>query len=142
MSRPTVVALGFLAAGALFAASPVAMLSSVGPVRVAGTEMSASTVALWPLVNGDRIETLGSAAVVIFPDKSRVTLHPGAVARIEVNGASSAVRVISDGGAASKLNNSESDNARMIQLGRPVSPRTPVVSGDPDGRRLPALHHN
>lgn len=133
MCRDTAMALVVLCGGTLFAASPVAMLSSLGPVRIAGTDMSASTVALWPLVNGDRIEAISSPAVVILPDKSRITVQPGSMARVEVSGNSVAVRVLSS-----------SEPSRPTPHftfggGRPVSPRT--VVGENEDPRLPGLRH-
>jgi len=139
MGRYAGIALGLLCSSALFAASPAAMLSSVGAVRVAGTDMSASTVALWPLAEGDRIEALSSPAVVILPDRSRVTVNPGSMARIESVGGVMTVRLL-PGSDSSKVS-SETSNGRFISLGRPVSPRTPPVSENGADPRLPGFRH-
>src|SRR5882724_3833493 len=73
--RSTLVLSVFLLSGSAYAAKPIATLSSSGPVVVSGTSMSAATVAFWPVANRDEITTLDSAAVLILPDNSRITLN-------------------------------------------------------------------
>jgi hypothetical protein len=96
------LALALSFAASLFAATPVATLSSTGPVKVAGVEMSASSVAFWPVANGDVIEPMKSAAVLLLPDHSRITVYPGTRAQIQAKGAVVSVKLLS-GAADYKL---------------------------------------
>jgi ferric-dicitrate binding protein FerR (iron transport regulator) len=94
----TVVGLSTVAATSVFAAKPIATLSSVGPVVISGTEMSAVSAMFWPVANLDEISTLGSRAVLILPDRSRITLSSHTKAKIETDGARTRVTVLSGSG--------------------------------------------
>jgi FecR protein len=85
----------FILATALLAEPKTATVSSSGPVRIGGIEMSAASVAFWPLANGDVIETFGARATVILADKSRVTINPSSRVRLETVGQRAKVRVLS-----------------------------------------------
>ena len=87
-----------VAAVSAFAAKPVATLSSVGPVMIGGTEMSAVSAMFWPIANRDEISTLGSRAVLILPDHSRITLASHSKAKIETDGGRTRVTVLSGSG--------------------------------------------
>ena len=87
-----------VAAVSAFAAKPVATLSSVGPVVIDGTEMSAVSSMFWPLANLDQISTLGSRAVLILPDRSRITLASHSTAKIQTDGGRMRVTVLSGSG--------------------------------------------
>ena len=94
----SVVGVVTLAAASAFAAKPVATLSSAGPVVIAGTEMSAVSAMFWPVANLDEITTLGSRAVLILPDRSRITLASHSKAKIETDGARTRVTVLAGSG--------------------------------------------
>src|SRR5258707_1500452 len=85
---------GFLASTAAFAASSVGSVSSMGPIEVGGTKLSASTVSSWPLVGGDVISTGNSPAVVFLTGKGRVTLDANPRVRLERQGEQLSVRLL------------------------------------------------
>lgn len=89
--------LGFVATAALFAAAPVGSVSSMGPVEVGGTTLTASTVSSWPLVAGDVIATGNTPAVVFLSGKGRVTLDANTRVRLEKQGDRLSVRVLGGG---------------------------------------------
>ncbi len=96
--KQTIIGLLTAAAPAAFAAKPIATLSSVGPVFISGTEMSAVSTVFWPFANLDEIRTLGSRAVLILPDRSRITLSSHSKARIESDGVRTRLTVLSGSG--------------------------------------------
>ena len=99
VSIQAVVGVMTLAAVSAFAAKPVATLSSAGPVMIDGTEMSAVSAMFWPVANLDEIRTLGSRAVLILPDRSRITLASHSKAKIETVGARTRVTVLAGSGS-------------------------------------------
>ena len=84
----------FLASTAMFAASSVGSVSSMGPIEVGGTKLLASTVSSWPLVGGDVISTGNSPAVVFLTGKGRVTLDANTRVRLERQGEQLSVRLL------------------------------------------------
>ena len=89
--------LTFLGATALFGANSIGSVSSMGPVEVGGTTLSAATVSSWPLVAGDVIATTKSPAVVFITGKGRVTLEANSRVKVEREGDKVSVRLL--GGA-------------------------------------------
>src|SRR5207253_403934 len=83
MSIKTSVSLGLFVAAILSGADPVGSVSSMGPVDVSGTTLSASTVTSWPLVSGDEVTTKASGAVIFLTGKGRVTMQGNSRVRIE-----------------------------------------------------------
>lgn len=86
--------LGIVISTALFAATPVGSVSSMGPVEVSGTTMTASTVSAWPLVAGDVIATGNVPAVVFLTGKGRVTLAANSRVSLEKQGDQLSVRLL------------------------------------------------
>jgi hypothetical protein len=114
---------------AVSAATTVATVSSVGAVRVSGVEMSADTVASWPLVSGDVIEPVKGSAILILRDRSRVIVPAGSQIKIETDGDAVNVRVLS-GSVDYALTRPES--AKFFIASRPVP--TSSLSGSVGAR--------
>lgn len=81
-----IAAIGVLALTAR-AATPLASVSSAESFRLNGVRIPVEGVPSWPLVGGDDVATSGASAVILFPDRSRVTLDKNSRARLSsVNG--------------------------------------------------------
>ena len=90
-----VCVLSIVIAVMLAAAGPVGRITSSGAVTVNGSPVPATAVASLPVVAGDEIATSSAAAVIVFPDRSRVTIEPNSSVKLEANGASLSLRALS-----------------------------------------------
>lgn len=92
---PRFVLLILAGASTIFAGQPIATVSSTGPIVIGGTELSANSVSSWALTSGDEIQTTGFGAILLFQDKSRVTLDRASRVKVAVNGGRTTVTVLS-----------------------------------------------
>lgn len=95
---PSAIGLFLIAALPGFAEKAVGTVSSLGPLIIDGTEMSAGTAVFWPVVYNDQISTLGSTAVLVLADRSRITLARHSTAKIVSNGGRTRVTLVSGAG--------------------------------------------
>lgn len=86
-----------VAASIMHAAASIATLSSIGPVNVGGVKMAADSVVFWPLAAGDVVNTLDTPAVLVLRDQSRITLSEHSTVRIDQDGNSVSVKMMSGG---------------------------------------------
>jgi len=82
-----------------WAADPVAKVTSAGPIELSGSAVPAPAVAALPVVAGDQITTSNAAALVVFRDRSRLTVAPNSSVKVEGGAAGIRLR-IANGGAA------------------------------------------
>ena len=67
----------------LFAAAPVATVTSTGAFELHGATVRIEGVPSWPMMVGDDIRTTNAAAIIEFRDGSRVTLGEKSRAKVE-----------------------------------------------------------
>jgi len=79
----------------VIAADPVGRITSSGPLTLDGKAVPATAASSLPLVAGDEIATSSSAATIFFSDGSRTTILPNSRVKLEHNGSSVALRVLS-----------------------------------------------
>ena len=84
-------ALALTAMLASAAVKPVATLISLGPVRFNSSQLSASGVCFWPVVEGDELATGASAATLLFPDRSRATVYANTRVRMDTRSGKTAL---------------------------------------------------
>lgn len=77
--RTLTLALAVGVAGELNAqgAELLASVTCSGPLKVRGASVAAVAARFIALGAGDEVETLAYGAVIVFPDRSRLTLEPG-----------------------------------------------------------------
>ncbi len=99
------------------AESPVATVSTGGPLIINGTEVPTAGISSWPLAAGDVVTTTEAPALIVFNDGSRLTLGReskaklGGPGRLGMNVLSGTV--LCDAANSSKL--------VLNALGRPVA---------------------
>lgn len=100
--------------GLVWAAEPVARVTSAGPIELSGNQVPATAVASLPVVTGDEITTSNSAALVVFRDRSRLTVAPNSRVKVE-GGALGILLRIAEGGA--ELYASRGSSIRAVNQG-------------------------
>jgi hypothetical protein len=80
---------------ALMAADPVARITSSGPLTLDGKPVPETAVSSLPLAVGDEVSTSTSEATIFFADKSRAKVAPNSRVKLEPNGSSVLLRVLS-----------------------------------------------
>ncbi len=76
------------------AAPPVVSILSTGPLSVNETLFYAPGVFSWPLFQGDKVGTQDDAAVILFPDQSRIRLGSRTAIRVEQHEAGLRIRLL------------------------------------------------
>lgn len=79
----------------LMAADPVGRITSSGPLTLDGKAVPVTAASSLPLVAGDEVATASSAATIFFADRSRATIAPNSRLKLEPNGSSVALHVLS-----------------------------------------------
>ena len=74
--------LSLFACAGLFAAAPVATVSSKAPFRLRGAEVAVAGVPSWPVFDGDEIVAETAPAILKFSCGSRVRLNTGTEATV------------------------------------------------------------
>ncbi len=90
----------------LMAAEPIGKVTSPGPLILDGKAVPATAASSLPLVAGDEIATSSSAATIFFLDKSRAIVAPNSRIRLEPNGSTLTLRVLSGSLDLNRANNS------------------------------------
>ena len=110
---------------ALMAADPVGRITSSGPLTLDGRAVPVTAVSSLPLVAGDEVATSGSAATIFFADKSRATIAPNSRVKLEPNGSSVTLRVLS---GSIDLKRAKSSQITLIAPSLQVAPKAAVAS--------------
>jgi hypothetical protein len=105
------ICLSLCAAIALASAS-VGTLNSSGSVVLSGSSIPATAASSLPIVAGDRIQTSGSPAIIVFADKSQLTIAANSQVVLVAQGSGLQVQVIS--GSAS-LDPAKKSTIELIQ---------------------------
>ena len=66
-----------------WAATPVGTVTSAGAIELSGSPAPATAVDALPVVSGDQITTLNFAALVVFRDRSQLTVAPNSTVKVE-----------------------------------------------------------
>jgi hypothetical protein len=106
----------------LMAADPVGRITGSGPLMLDGKAVPATAVSSLPVVAGDEIATSSSAATIFFADGSRATIPPNSLVKLEPNGSSVALRVLS---GSVDLKRAEGSQVKLI---RPILPAAPKAA--------------
>jgi hypothetical protein len=114
-------------AALLVAAGPVGRITSSGDLRIAGSSIPATAAAALPVVAGDTIATSAFPAVIVFSDRSRVTIEPNSRVQLEPAGASVKLRVLS--GSAGLVGTSASADRATLAC----KPKKPPKCSRSDG---------
>ena len=122
-----------LIAALLAAAGPVGRITSSGDLKIAGSSIPATAAAALPVVVGDTIATSAFPAVIVFSDRSRMTIEPNSRVQVEPVGASVRLRVLS--GSAGLVGTSASrDRAALACAPKHPEPRSKRCPPGHDGR--------
>jgi len=114
---------------ALMAADPVGRITSSGPLTLDGKAVPVTALSSLPLVAGDEVATSSSTAIIFFADKSRATIAPNSQVKLEPNGSSVALRVLS---GSVDLNRSKSSQVTVITPAVGAAPKaTATASASP-----------
>jgi len=105
----------------LMAADPVGRITSAGPLTLDGKAVPVTALSSLPLVAGDEVATSSSSATIFFADKSRATIAPNSRVKLDPNGSSVALRVLS---GSVDLNRAKSSQVTLIA----PSPRVPKAA--------------
>ena len=105
---------------ALMAADPVGRITSSGPLTLDGKAVPVTAASSLPLVAGDEIATSDSTATIFFADKSRAMIAPNSRVKLEPNGSSVALRVLS---GSVDLNRATSSQVTVIAPNLPAAPK-------------------
>jgi hypothetical protein len=117
----------------LMAADPVGRVTSSGPLTLNGKAVPATAVSSLPVVTGDEIVTSSSSALIFFGDKSRATIESNSRVKLEPNGSSVTLRVLS---GSVDLNRAAGSQVKLIQ---PILPAAPKSAAAPaSGKQTPA----
>jgi hypothetical protein len=109
----------------LMAADPVGRITGSGPLMLDGKAVPETAVSSLPMVAGDEIATSSSAATIFFADGSRATIPPKSRVKLEANGSSVALRVLS---GSVELIRAKGSQVKLIQ---PILPAVPKSTADP-----------
>jgi hypothetical protein len=115
----------------------VARVTSAGAIELSGSPVPAPAVASLPRVVGDQITTSNFAALVMFRDRSRLTVAPNSSVKVEGGAASIRLRIAkggaalypSNGSAIRLVNQAVSSQSLMrgvLPLCQPPPPRSPI----------------
>jgi hypothetical protein len=107
-----------LCATLVLAGAPLATVTNSGGLALNGTKLAVSGVSSWPLVPGDSLATSTSAAVILFPDKSRFAVEKNSRVKLEREGDKVLVRLL-EGALAYRL--VAGSRVQLVALGRPVT---------------------
>jgi len=114
---------------ALMAADPVGRISSSGPLTLDGQAVPETAGSSLPLVAGDEVATSSSAATIFFADKSRATIAPNSRVKLEPNGSSVTLRVLS---GSVDLNRAGTSRITLIAPTLPADQKAAVASASAD----------
>jgi hypothetical protein len=109
----------------LMAADPVGRITSSGPLTLDGKAVPVTAVSSLPLAQGDEIATSDSTATICFADRSRATIAPNSRVKLEPNGSSLALRVLSGSVDLKRAKSSQ------ITLIAPIVPAAPTSAAAP-----------
>ena len=115
----------------LMAADPVGKITSSGPLTLDGKAVPVTATSSLPLVAGDEIATAGSAATIFFADRSRATIAPNSRLRLEPNGSSVALRVLS---GSVNLKRAQSSRVTVIAPILPAASKSTVTGSTAAGQ--------
>jgi len=121
----------------LMAADPLGRITSSGPLTLDGKAVPVTAVESLPVVAGDEVATSGSAATIFFADKSRATIAPNSRVKLESNGSSVALRVLSGSVDLKRVKSSQitlitSALAATSQSTAASAPSDPATASDGD----------
>jgi len=108
----------------LMAADPVGKITGSGPLMLDGKTVPVTAVSSLPVVAGDEIATSSSAATIFFADKSRATIAPNSRIKLDPNGSSVALRVLS---GSVDLKRAEGSQVKLIEPMLPAAPKSAVA---------------
>lgn len=120
-------------AALLAAAGPVGRITSSGDLKIGGSSIPATAAAALPVVAGDTIATSAFPAVIVFSDRSRVTIEPNSRVQLEAPGASAKLRVLS-GSAGLAETSASRDRAALACRPRQPEPRSKSCPPGHNGR--------
>ncbi len=108
----------------LMAADPVGRITGSGPLTLDGKAVPVTAVSSLPVVAGDVIATSSSAATIFFADGSRATIPPNSRVKLEPNGSSVALRVLS---GSVDLKRAEGSRVKLIEPILPAARKSAVA---------------
>lgn len=114
----SIVLLSIFVALCAIAVTPVANVTSAESFQVGGVAVPVTGIPSWPLVSGDEVTTLTSAAVILFSDKSQVTVDSRSRVKLERQGEQTSLRLL-DGGLSYRL--APRSRLKIIAAGRTIS---------------------
>ena len=110
---------------ALMAADPVGRITSASPLTLDGKAVPVTAASSLPLVAGDEVATSSSAATIFFTDKSRAMIAPNSLVKLEPNGSSVALRVLS---GSVDLNRAKSSQVKLMAPSLPAAQKAATAS--------------
>ncbi len=102
------------------AAGPIASVGTSDTLSLNGVSIAPAGVPSWPLVAGDTLATSGAPAVILFQDKTRLTLEKNSRVKLDREGGHLLVRLL-EGALAYRL--TPGSQLRFANLGRPAMPQ-------------------
>ena len=135
----------------VMASDPLGRVTGSGPLTLNGKAVPATAVSSLPVVAGDKIATSSSSAMIYFADRSRATIGPNSQVKLEPNGSSVRLCVLS---GSVDLKRAEGSRVSLIEPVRPATPNSAVglISGQrvaphdkdpkPPSRSHPCPPHN
>lgn len=103
----------------LLGAPPLATVTHSPGLALNGNSLAATGVSSWPLVAGDSLATTTTAAMVVFPDQSRLALEKNSRVKLEQDGDKVVVRLL-EGALAYRLG--PGSRVQLSALGRSLTP--------------------
>jgi len=114
------LSLYLLLATLALAAPPVATVSSSGSLSLNGVTLAPNGVPSWPLVPGDTLATSAAPAVILFQDRTRLTVEKNSKLKLDRDGGRLLVRLL-EGALAYHL--APSSQLRFASLPSPPAPQ-------------------
>lgn len=113
------VLLGIMVVSAATAGAPLATITSGSSFELSGVNVPVASVPSWPLVAGDEVATTTQPAVLLFQDRSRVTLDKNSRAKLEQDGKQTRLRLLR---GALKYSLAPASALRIFAADRPAPP--------------------
>lgn len=111
------------------AAGPVASVTSPQPFAITGTLIDNPGVNSWPVVVNDDVSTFQGAAVLAFPDGSRISLSPNS--RVQLQGSDANPRVVLLAGKMN-YNLAHGSHVSVISVASYQEPGSKTGAGQPN----------